>query len=110
MPDGFHTNGLVANHRMNENPPKPEKWICEYCEIPFTFPNNLNRHVKTLHAMEFTNSIAKYYAIATKLATPNVVAALRLIKATIFGIAEFEVLLDNESLVILNFILFFLIN
>jgi hypothetical protein len=110
MPDGFHTNGLVANHRMNEQRPKPEKCICEYCEIPFTLPNNLHRHLKTFHAMEFANTIAKYYSIATKLATPTVVAALRVMKATVFGIAEFEVLLENESLVILNFILYFLMN
>jgi hypothetical protein len=35
--------------------------------------------------MEFERAISKYYSIATTLATPNVQAALRLMKTSVLG-------------------------
>jgi hypothetical protein len=49
--------------------------------------------------MEFENSISKHNSISTKSASPNIQEALRLIKSTIFGIEQFENLLDPELLV-----------
>ncbi len=46
--------------------------------------------------MEFENSISKYNSIVTKFATPEIQEALRLIKSTVLGIEQFEVLLDPE--------------
>jgi len=60
--------------------------------------------------MEFENSISKYNSIVTKFATPEIQEALRLIKSTIFGIEQFEVLLDPELLVYMSSIIFIFYN
>jgi hypothetical protein len=56
--------------------------------------------------MEFANSISKYYSIATKLATPKILAALRLMSTTVFGIQKFEALLDQDTLVSHQYLFF----
>jgi hypothetical protein len=49
--------------------------------------------------MEFLRAVSKYYSIATKFATPNVQAALHLMKTSVLGLDKFEILLDPVLLV-----------
>jgi hypothetical protein len=60
--------------------------------------------------MEFENSFSKHNSIATKLATPDIQEALRLMKSTVFGKEQFEVLLDPELLVYMSSIIFIFYN
>jgi hypothetical protein len=56
--------------------------------------------------MEFVRAVTQYYSIATKLATPNVQAALRLMKTSVFGLDQLEVLLEPVLLVRLLIFIF----
>jgi hypothetical protein len=49
--------------------------------------------------MKFVRAVTQHYSIATKLATPNVKAALRLMKTSVFGLDQLELLLDPVLLV-----------
>ncbi len=46
--------------------------------------------------MEFVKAVTQYYSIATKLATPNVQAALRLMKTSGFWIRPIRTLIGSS--------------
>ncbi len=83
-----------------------EKCLCEFFESTFYDGSGLKKHLKKCNAMEFANSISKYYSITTKLATPKILAALRLMSTTVYGIEKFEAMLDQESLVSHQYLFF----
>jgi hypothetical protein len=83
-----------------------EKRLCEFFESTFNDGSGLNKHLKKFKAMEFANSISKYYSISTKLAIPKILAALRLMSTTVYGMEKFEALLDQESLVSHRYLFF----
>jgi hypothetical protein len=76
-----------------------EKSYCQFCDNYYDTISALSKHIKINHPMEFLRAVSKYYSIATKFATPNVQAALHLMKTSVFGLDQFEVLLDPVLLI-----------
>jgi hypothetical protein len=69
---------------------------CEFCDSVFQDNSTLSKHLRREHSHHFEDAVFAYFDLAVEISEENFQIGADFIKADVFGLQQFEVLLDPE--------------